>query len=251
MSGINIGMTIGYLILLSAIQGLTEFLPVSSSAHLALLPALSNMTDQGRFMDVAAHVGSLLAVMWHYRVKVFSLLRFNDIALMWKLILSFLPVLAFGLFIPEIRGTEVIAVNLVLFGILLWVADKYGRSDKSVSNGTAFIVGFAQALALIPGISRSGITISAMRARGVERTAALDFAFLMSMPAIAAAGLWALLSALQSPEVTDWTAAFITMIMSCLFSLFAIRFMLGFVKRFSFGAFAVYRILLGIILLAF
>ena len=244
-------MTTEYIILLSALQGFTEFLPVSSSAHLALLPTLSAMADQGRFIDVAAHVGSLLAVMWHYRVRVLRLMMFDDMKLMWRLLLSFLPVLALGLFIDPPRSVAVIAVNLIVFGVVLWVADKYGQVNRGITPLTALLAGFAQVLALVPGVSRSGISISAMRARGVERGAALDFAFLMSMPAIAAAGGWELLGAIKSPEVIDWAATGLTVATSCIFSLFAIRFMLEFVKKFSFAGFAAYRIILGAVLLAF
>jgi len=244
-------MTIEYTLLLAAIQGFTEYLPVSSSAHLALLPAVIGAEDQGLFIDVAAHVGSLFAVMWHYRARVFDLLLFKDMNLMGKLFLSFLPVLMFGLLITSPRGIPIIAVNLIIFGIILWAADRYGKSDKTVTPWTAFITGFAQLLALVPGVSRSGATISAMRARGVGRAEALDFAFLMSIPAIAAAGGWELLGALKNPEPINWMPVLLTVALSAIFSLLAIRFMLGFVRRFSFAPFAVYRILLGIILLVF
>jgi undecaprenyl-diphosphatase len=237
--------------LLAAIQGFTEFLPVSSSAHLALLPAVVGAEDQGMFIDVAAHVGSLLAVMWHYRERVAKLLSFADKGLMARLILSILPVLALGLFITPPRGVAVIAVCSIVFGVILWAADKFGKQTKDVSLGTAFFAGLAQVAALVPGVSRSGITLSAMRARGVGRSEALDFAFLMSMPAIAAAGGWELIQALKSPEVINWGAAGTVVLVSSIFSLIAIRFMLRFVRRFSFAGFALYRIALGAILLAF
>ena len=244
-------MEYAYIILLSAIQGITEFLPVSSSAHLALLPSLSGMADQGGFIDVAAHVGSLLAVMWHYRDRVVQLILIKDKKLLRRLIISFLPVLAVGWLIDPPRGVLVIAVNLIIFGAVLWVADKYGRSDREVSPITALIAGAAQLAALVPGVSRSGITISAMRARGVKRTEALDFSFMMSMPAIAAAGGLTLIHAIGGSDPVDWGAAGLAMAASCVFSLGVIRLMLGSVKKFSFSGFAVYRIILGVILLAF
>jgi len=244
-------MVLEYIVLLSAIQGFTEFLPISSSAHLALLPALSGFADQGLFIDVAAHVGSLLAVMWHYRTRVAELLTFKDKGLMARLILSILPVLTLGLLISSPRGVAVIAVCSIVFGVLLWLADRYGASNKDISIPTAFMAGLAQVAALVPGVSRSGISISVMRARGVPRTEALDFAFLMSMPAIAAAGGWELIQAIKSLETVDWIAAGLVVAISAIFSLLAIRFMLKFVKRFSFAGFAIYRIALGVILLAF
>lgn len=244
-------MGLEYIVLLSALQGFTEFLPVSSSAHLALLPALSGVQDQGMFIDVAAHVGSLLAVMWHYREQVAELLMFRDKGLTTRLILSILPVLTLGLLITPPRGVAVIAVCSIVFGIILWLADKYGKQNKDVSLGTAFLAGLAQVAALVPGVSRSGITITTMRGSGVSRTEALDFAFLMSMPAIAAAGGWELIHALKSPEVVNWSEAGLVVAISGIFSLFAIRFMLGFVRRFSFAGFALYRVALGVILLAF
>ena len=244
-------MTLEYILLLSAIQGLTEYIPVSSSAHLALLPMLSGAEDQGLFIDVAAHVGSLMAVTWHYRGRVLELLKFRDRGLMTRLILATLPILTLGLFINSPRGVVVIAVCSIIFGILLWLADKYGKEGREVSLSTAFITGLAQVLALVPGVSRSGITVSAMRARGVGRTEALDFAFLMSMPAIAAAGGWEFLQAIRSPEVINWTAVGLVVATSAIFSLWAIRFMLRFARKFSFAGFAFYRVLLGVILLAF
>jgi len=240
-----------YIILLSAIQGITEFLPVSSSAHLALLPTLSGMADQGGFIDVAAHVGSLLAVMWHYRTRVAQLILIKDKKLLRRLIISFLPVLALGWLIDSPRGVLIIAVNLIVFGAILWAADRYGRSDREVSPMTALIAGAAQLAALIPGVSRSGITISAMRARGVGRGDALDFSFMMSMPAIAAAGGLTLIHAVKSPDNVNWGAAGLAVVASCVFSLIVIRLMLKSVKRFSFSGFAIYRIILGAVLLAF
>jgi undecaprenyl-diphosphatase len=244
-------MAAGYLILLSAIQGFAEFLPISSSAHLALAPALTNVADQGRFIDVAAHVGSLIAVMWHYRARVADILTFGDMGLLWRLVLSFLPTLALGMFIDPPRSVAVIAVNMIVFGALLWAADGLGKSDRNVTPWTAFIAGLAQVAALVPGVSRSGITVTMMRARGVERARALDFAFLMSMPAIAAAGGWELLGAIKAAESVDWAAAGITVAASCAFSLLAINFASAFVKRFSFKPFAIYRLILGVILLMF
>ena len=240
-----------YIVLLSAVQGFTEFLPISSSAHLALLPSLSGFEDQGLFIDVAAHVGSLLAVMWHYRARVAELLMFKDKGLMVRLILSIIPVLTLGLLIRSPRGVAVIAVCSIVFGIVLWLADKLGANNRDVSLSTAFMAGLAQVAALVPGVSRSGITISVMRARGVPRAEALDFAFLMSMPAIAAAGGWELIQALKGPETVDWLAAGSVVAISAVFSLLAIRFMFRFVRRFSFAGFAFYRIVLGMILLAF
>ncbi|MDR1826482.1 MAG: undecaprenyl-diphosphate phosphatase [Rickettsiales bacterium] len=242
-------MTSEYLVLLSFIQGFAEFLPISSSAHLALIPALASVADQGRFIDVAAHVGSLLAVMWRYRRRVRALLTFEDMGLAWRLTLSFIPMLMLGLFIDPPRAPMIIAVNMIVFGALLWAADRFGKKDRDVSPGTAFLAGLAQVMALIPGVSRSGVTISMMRARGVDRPKALDFAFLMSMPAIAAAGAWELLGALRAAEAVDWTAAITTVASSFVFSLIAIKFMMHFVRRFSFLPFAIYRVALGIVIL--
>ncbi|MCL2629235.1 MAG: undecaprenyl-diphosphate phosphatase [Alphaproteobacteria bacterium] len=244
-------LTLDYIMLLAAIQGFTEFLPVSSSAHLALLPSVLNVEDQGMFIDVAAHVGALLAVMWHYRARVAQILTFKDWSLTAKLAVSVVPVLALGLLINPPRGITIIAINSIVFGILLYAADRFGKSEREVSMRTAFIAGCAQVLALIPGVSRSGITVTAMRARGVSRKDALDFAFLMSMPAIGAAGCYELIKAVTSDEAINWAATAWTVGLSAIFSLLAIRFMLRFVRHFSFAAFAAYRVVLGIILLIF
>ena len=244
-------MSFVYILALGALQGLTEFLPVSSSAHLELLSAFSGVPEQGRFFAVAAHVGSLLAVLWHYRARVMEMLVLKDRPLALKLAVSFLPVLALGLVFDPPGGAMTIAWCSIVFGLLLWLADRFGRSDAPVGPLSAFLAGCAQVVALMPGVSRSGIVLTSLRVQGISREKAMDFAFLMSIPAIAAAGAYELLRALGAPGPVDWGASASAVAASFLFSLLAIRLMLAFVRRFPFSVFAAYRVALGVVLLVF
>ncbi|MDR1008784.1 MAG: undecaprenyl-diphosphate phosphatase [Rickettsiales bacterium] len=244
-----------YLLVLSLVQGIAEFLPISSSAHLILLPQVAGVADQGLFVDVAAHVGSLFAVLLFYRARVWEMLCWRDRPLMSKLVISFIPIVIFGVAKLLIgfdtpRSAVVAAWASIIFGILLWLCDRRAGGRSEVSRGEAALAGCAQALAAAaPGVSRSGIVLSSLRARGVARPAAVDFAFLMSIPAIAAAGAEALLEAHKAGEAIDWARTGFVVGTSFVFSLGAIRLMRGWVSRFSFGAFAIYRVVLGIAIL--
>ncbi|MCL2439858.1 MAG: undecaprenyl-diphosphate phosphatase [Alphaproteobacteria bacterium] len=247
-------MAYSYLLALCFIQGVAEFLPISSSAHLVLLPALSGMADQGDFIDVAAHFGSLLAVLVFYRRRVAEVLRLRDMELGYKIGLSFLPILLVGIFVmisgarPP-RAVSIVAWNSVIFGILLWLADRRAGVDGKVSYLNSLLAGIGQALAVIPGVSRSGIILTSLRAQGISRAAAVEFAFLMSIPAIAAATGEAMLSAHKSGLVVNWAETGFVVATSFLFSLVAIKFMTAWVARRSMAVFAGYRVALGVALL--
>lgn len=261
-------MSIEQILVLAIVQGLTEFLPVSSSGHLILIPAFTGWQDQGIVTDVMVHVGSLFAVIAYFRKDVAELLRgFVDLCqgkvtarsrMTAYIILATIPALVFGAFLKfsgisaAIRGVEIVAWNAVIFGVLLYLADRYGSRTKVMQDLTtkpAFMIGLAQALALIPGVSRSGITITAARSLGYERGEAARFSFLLGIPAISVAGAFTALEAYQEgggvPPDALW-AAFFTFFAA----LAAIALLMAVVKRTSFLVFVIYRLLLALVLFA-
>ena len=202
-------MTLEQIIVLAVVQGITEFLPVSSSGHLILIPAFTGWQDQGVLTDVMVHVGSLFAVIAYFWRDVLRLigggfdllrLRMNDNSRMvLYIVLATIPAVIFGIFLKksglgqDLRSAEVVAWNAVIFGILLYVADLVGPRLKRMEDmklSPALIIGLAQAAALIPGTSRSGITMTAARFMGFDRPEAARFSFLLGIPAIAGAGAW-------------------------------------------------------------
>ncbi|MEO0547581.1 MAG: undecaprenyl-diphosphate phosphatase [Pseudomonadota bacterium] len=261
-------MSLEQILVLAIVQGLTEFLPVSSSGHLILIPAFTGWADQGIITDVMVHVGSLVAVIVYFWRDVLSLAAgCGDIArgrvtprsrMATYIALATIPALAFGAVLKfsgisaGIRGVEVVAYGGIFFGILLYVADVVGKRVKKMEDMTlspALMIGLAQAVALIPGTSRSGITMTAARFLGFERAEAARFSFLLGIPAIAAAGLFTALEAAQQgsgiPPGALWAAFF-----SFFSAIAAIAILMALVKRTSFLIFAVYRVVLGLLLLA-
>jgi len=264
-------MSILYLILLAIIQGLTEFLPVSSSAHL-ILPEKMGLGRQGAMIDVMAHFGSLFAVMIYFRRDVgamikgfFDLLsrRLNkDSALALNLIVATPPAallgagLAFSGHDELLRQAWIIAVASIVFGIILWWADvKYAR-EKTTEDLTwkgAMAMGLAQAVAFIPGTSRSGITMTAARMMNFTRVEAARFSMLMSLPLIGAGGLVALVKLAREETVGGPTLqeGLIVAFLSFISAYIAIAFFMKLVSRIGMFPFMVYRVLLGILILGF
>ncbi|MEX0810157.1 MAG: undecaprenyl-diphosphate phosphatase [Dongiaceae bacterium] len=255
------------ILVLALIQGLTEFLPVSSSGHLILVPALTGWEDQGLAVDVAAHVGTLVAVLIYFWRDVGRMLagiarlfigRFDPGAkLAAFLLLGTIPALGAGYLIDEYAGdlfrrVEIVAWTLIGFGILLWIADRIGLTIRRVEHMTlaqALFVGFAQALAFIPGTSRSGVTMTAARLVGFERQEAARFSFLLAIPAISAAGLWKGYELYETGSRAQLEVALTTGAFCVLTGLFAIAFMMQWLKRANFTPFVIYRLLLGGLLL--
>lgn len=250
-------------ILLSVIQSATEFLPVSSSGHLILAEAFG-LSDQTLTMDVALHVGTLLAVLAYFhkdvRAMFIGLFRKGPARdLTAKLITAVLPILIGGYFLRDIvetffRSPVLVAVTSVFFGILLWWVDKIcpkNRDIAELSYKDAFIIGCTQVLALVPGTSRSGITMTCARFLGLKRTDAARFSMLLSIPTIALGALYQAyvsyraegFGQIMSPDVL-WGVG-----LSGLFGLLAVWFLMSWVKKASFAIFAVYRVALGIFLL--
>lgn len=257
-----------HLAILALIQGITEFLPISSSAHLAVTPRLLGWADQGLLIDVAVHVGTLGAVVLYVHRDIWDMLsglgrvlkgrRDRGAKLAGLVILATLPVIGAGYALNEyypngLRSLELIAWATLGFGILLYVVDHIGMTLRRIEHleiSDALVIGIAQCLALIPGTSRSGITMTAARLLGMERTDSARFSMLLSIPAIVGAGalkgheLWKTGdAALTSDAFTAAGLAFIT-------ALIAIALMMAWLRRANFTPFVVYRIVLGIFLLA-
>ena len=256
-----------HILILALIQGATEFLPISSSGHLVLTSQFLNLPDQGIAMDVAMHLGTVMAVIiyfWHdIWQMLIGLLRFligrrgGHVKLLANIIIATIPVVVAGYFLFHmasglLRDLEIIAWATIGFGILLWISDKIGMTLRRVEHIgfiSAFIIGCAQVIAIIPGTSRSGITITAARLLGVERPDATKFSMLLSIPTIIGAGILTFLKLEGSPQQLlsqDAMIAFAIAFISGLISIFILMLM---VKKSGFGIFAIYRIILGAVLL--
>lgn len=262
-------MALTHLLILALIQGVTEFLPISSSGHLILLPNLTGMEDQGQVIDVAVHVGTLFAVILYFwrDVKVVTigstrLIRgkIDTQGAFWALclILATIPVILFGLVLSltglddALRSTAVIGWMMLIFGIVLYWADQTGPIEKTATQWSikdAAIMGLWQALALIPGTSRSGITITAGRQLGYDRESAARLAMLMSIPTIIASGTLLGVEVVQTADMAAARDGAIAAVFSFLAALAALALMFKLLKSVSFTPYVIYRVILGIILL--
>jgi undecaprenyl-diphosphatase len=258
------------IVVLAVVQGLTEFLPISSSAHLILLPQLSDWPDQGLAFDVAAHLGSLVAVCAYLRRDLVALTMAwscslltrrmtADAWLAWAVLIGTLPVgvvglLAHDFIAAELRSATVIAVTTVFFGALLWWADSAGRGQRDLGTlklRDVLLIGAAQALALVPGTSRSGITMTAALALGLSRHAAARFSFLLSVPVIVLACALEILELNASGVVQPWTELALVAGCSALAAYLCIHMFLKFIERFGMWPFVLYRFALGAVLFWF
>ena len=256
------------IVVLAIVQGLTEFLPISSSAHLILVPELTHWDDQGLAFDVALHLGSLSAVMIYFRREIGSMISSSlkalsgqrvddDARLALWVTLATLPVCAIGFVLHDViegymRSTLVISVSLIVFGLLLAYADwkqRGSRSEYQLGLNDAIIIGLAQALALIPGTSRSGITITAALMMGMNREAAARFSFLLSIPVIVLAGGLETIKLAGQPDAMDWNAMIMGTLLSGISAYLCIHFFLAFIRKIGMQPFVIYRVLLGIWLL--
>lgn len=256
-------------VLLALIQGLTEFLPISSSAHLVLPPLLLGWRDQGLAFDVAVHVGTLAAVVFYYRSDLIHMagdwLRSlagggatDHSRLVWYLAAATLPAGAVGLlagnFIEaNLRTLPVIAATTGIFGLLLGVADRRAASrqhSRKLNLSRAMVIGLAQAVAPIPGVSRSGVTITAGLMLGLDRQSAARFSFLLSIPIIASAGALKGLELSTSAEPVNWSIILLGMMVSALTAYLCIGLFLRFLDRVGLMPFVYYRIVLAGVLLA-
>jgi len=256
------------LIVLAVVQGITEFLPISSSAHLILVPCLGNFPDQGLDMDIALHLGTLGAVMlyfwrdiWEMIGGLWAAIRLRSTPggrLALHVAIATVPVVIFGLAFKDLietagRSIAIIGWTTLIFGIALYIGDRLGltvRRTEHMQLPDAVIIGSAQAIALIPGTSRSGITMTAARILGYERGEAARFSMLLSIPTIVAAGTLAVRDILRLDQPLVTTEAIYAAGLSFVTALIAIALLMRWLRNASFTAFAVYRVGLGIFLLA-
>lgn len=256
------------IVVLSVVQGITEFLPISSSGHLILVPLLTGWPDQGLAMDVAVHVGTLAAVLLYFWRDVWRMIvglvrlaagkRDRGAILVWYLILGTIPALIVGYGVEHyvgdaLRRMEVVAWSMVGFAIVLWFADRYGLTILRLEHmraSTALIIGVCQCIAFIPGTSRSGITMVAARVMGFERAEAARFSFLLSIPAISAAGLWEGMKLYQSGTAQAVHDAALAAGLSAATGVVVIAGLMAWLRRATFAPFVIYRLLLGAGLLA-
>jgi undecaprenyl-diphosphatase len=253
---------------LGALQGLAEFLPISSSAHLALAPWAFGWPEPGLAFDVALHVGSLAALLWYFRAEWVALVRAALVIVSKRrietieerrvilLIIATIPGGVAGLLLEKkaetaFRAPALTAIALIVMGAVLWIVDARASRDRDITaltNFDALLIGCAQAFALIPGVSRSGATITAGRALGFDRESAATFSFMMCMPIIAAAAVLKVPKALAEGGVTLPLA--VAVLTAALSSALAINVLLRFVRTRGFGVFALYRFALGAAVLA-
>ena len=257
------------ILILAVVQGLTEFLPVSSSAHLILVPVLTGWEDQGLAFDVAVHVGTLSAVVVYFRKELLKMTVSwlasvsgkgfdQDAKLAWAVLFATIPVglcgLLFQSFISEnLRTPYVLASSTLVFAIFLWWADKTGgrqRDEYSINWKDVLFIGVAQALALIPGTSRSGATMTAALMMGLSRQAAARFSFLMSIPVIVLAGGLETKEYLEHATIDDMQPLMLGALLSAVSAYFCIHYFLKLLERIGMLPFVVYRLVLAIFLFA-
>lgn len=255
-------------IFLALVQGLTEFLPISSSAHLILPSEIWGWPDQGLAFDVAVHVGTLIAVVHYFRHDIFTIASSwlttgfskeasHQARLGWFIILATLPAGLCGLLLDSwieqhLRSSFVIAGTTIVFGLLLWFADKKSNQSKTLIDMTlmiAMVIGIAQAIALVPGTSRSGITITAALLLGLRSSDAARFSFLLSIPLIGCAGLFKGFELTVSHIVINWINIIIGMFVACVSAWICIHYFLTFINRIGLAPFVIYRLILGSLLI--
>ncbi len=252
---------------LAIVQGLSEFLPISSSGHLVLIPHFLGWPDQGIAFDVALHLGTLAALLLYFRDSLVTLLRAwgasiarrtqtRESRLAWQLLVATIPVGLVGLLFnhcieDHLRQPLFIAGTLTFFGLLMYAADRWGRGGRTefdVSWPEALAIGCAQALALMPGTSRSGITMTAGRALGLSRSGAARFSFLLAIPGIAAAGAYEGLKLATSNTPIEWAPILVGMLCAALSGLACIHLLIRFIERIGLLPFALYRFLVAAII---
>lgn len=257
-------MSLWQLILLALVQGLTEFLPISSSAHLILASEVLGWPDQGLAFDTAVHLGTLAAVLWYFRRDLVQMLpaltRPRQSAsgrLAWAIGLGSIPALTVGFFAASwieqmLRGPQTIALTTLIFALLLWQADRWGKKQRDLGQLSwrdAMVIGLLQVLALVPGTSRAGITMTAALWLGYERAAAARFSFLLAIPVLAGAGAYSLLKLWQAGLSSVQLEIFLSAAaLSGLVALLTVHGFVRFVDRVGMLPFVLYRLLLGVFL---
>ena len=244
------------IIVLSLIQGITEFLPISSSSHLIIVSEYLEFNNKNLEIDVSLHIGSFLAVIVFFRKDIFNFVQNRDLFL--KILIASLPVMIAGYllirfnFIDQIRNIKVIGWTTLIFGILLYLSDRSDITNKINSNFTlksAVLIGFLQILSLMPGVSRAGISITGARVLKFNRYDSAKISFLLSIPTLAAVSIFGLNNLVKSESFNFSFLIMISIIFSFLFSFITIKYFLRYIKKSSLNIFVIYRIVLGLILL--
>ena len=242
--------------ILSIIQGVTEFLPVSSSSHLIIISEYLNFENQSLSIDVSLHMGSFIAVITYFRKDIVNFIKNKE--LFFKIFLSSIPVMLTGFLlvkfelIDKLRNLQVIGWTTIIFGILLYISDRFSIEKKIDNNFTfksAMFIGILQIFSLVPGVSRSGITITAARILKFNRFDSAKISFLLSIPTLAAVSFFGLRNLIISEDVYFSNLNLISIFLSFIFSLITIKFFLNYIKNFNLNLFVIYRIILGIFLL--
>lgn len=243
------------ILILSAIQGISEFLPISSSAHLILISNFYDFKTSSLLIDISLHLGSLFAIMFYFKKDIFDLK--NNKRLLGLIMVGSIPLMIFGYILHSsdlihfVRNVEIIAWTTLFFGLILYFSDQ-GKTEKNISKNlnlkSIIFIGIFQILALIPGVSRAGITITAARFLNYNRVDSTKISFLLSIPALIGASSLGITDAFKQTLEINYLSI-IAIILSFLFSFITVKYFLKYVNNFSLNIFVIYRVFLGIILL--
>ena len=243
------------ILILSAIQGISEFLPISSSAHLILISNFYDFKTSSLLIDISLHLGSLFAIMFYFKKDIFDLK--NNKRLLGLIMVGSIPLMIFGYILHSsdlihfVRNVEIIAWTTLFFGLILYFSDQ-GKTEKNISKNlnlkSIIFIGIFQILALIPGVSRAGITITAARFLNFNRVDSTKISFLLSIPALIGASSLGITDAFKQTLEINYLSI-IAIILSFLFSFITVKYFLKYVNNFSLNIFVIYRVFLGIILL--
>ena len=244
-------------LILSIVQGITEFLPISSSSHLILISKFTNYHAQSLSIDVSLHVGSFIAILTYFRKDIFNFVSNKDLFL--KIIVSSIPIILVGFalvktgLIEKLRNIQAIGWTTIIFGLLLYLSDKF-KLTKNIENNfnykSAIFIGIIQVISLIPGVSRSGISITAARFLNFKRVDSAKISFLLSIPTLGAVSIYGV-SNIVSSNVSFSILNISAIVLSFIFSLITIKYFIEYIKNFSLNLFVYYRVILGVILLYF
>ena len=246
------------IILLSFIQGLTEFIPVSSSSHLILVSEYLNFDNKNLSIDVSLHIGSFFAVLFYFKKEVLNFIKYKELFL--KILVSSIPVIILGFILVKSnaidaqRDVRIIGLTTIIFGLLLFFSDRLETKkdmNKNFDYKSAIIIGILQILSLIPGVSRSGISITAARFLNFKRSDSAKISFLLSLPTLAAVSIYGLKNIFLSENLNYSTINLIAILLSGIFSYLTIKYFLIYLKKFNLNLFVIYRIILGILILSF
>ena len=242
--------------ILSLVQGITEFLPISSSSHLILTSQFLNFSSQSLSIDVSLHIGSFIAVLIYFYKEILNFL--DNKILFLKIFIASVPIMVIGFLLVEseliekIRNLETIAWTTLIFGVLLYFSDKF-KLEKNIKKDftymSAIFIGLLQILALVPGVSRSGIAITAARLLGFKRIDAAKISFLVSLPILGAVSFFGLKNLIVEENINFTMLNLISVMFSFVFSLITIKYFLKFINKFNLNIFVYYRVLLGLMLL--